>query len=241
MGRGLRKGQEGFKVGRQMNIADKENLHPGEHGVRVTDLNDMELEDSHGVVDGDKRVGCVGSNVVGILERRISGAKAHKTIKNWGFTHSVRVEADGFSGGIWIVWRRDDIQINVLAKDVQFIQFLERFENDEVRISPRVGSDHHPLLVNLSANKQEFRRRNFPYEAMWHMHESFEEVMRKGWRGNEEANVKLVTLQQKLTIWNKEVFGHVEGKKRRILNRLNGSTEIAVGGGSRVTVAARNQ
>ncbi|KAI9128647.1 hypothetical protein K1719_000130 [Acacia pycnantha] len=267
--------------GRQMNIADKENLHLGEHGVRVTNLNDMELEDSHGVVDGDKRVSCMWSNVVVILEPRISGAKAHKTIKNWGFKHSVRVEADGFSSGIWIVWRRDDIQIDVLAKDEQFIQskgggrvnearcrvfnewiqecefidveakglfftwkgpkweglervykrldrclcniqWLERFENAEVSRQTKVGSDHHPLLVNLCTNKQEFRRRNFRYEVMWHMHESFEEVMREGWRGNEEDNVKLVTLQQKLTIWNKEVFGHVEGKKRRILNRLNG-------------------
>ncbi|KAI9117049.1 hypothetical protein K1719_012048 [Acacia pycnantha] len=107
------------------------------------------------------------------------------------------------------------------------IQWLERFGNAKVRVSLRVGSDHHPLLVNLSANNQEFRKRNFRYEAMWHMHESFEEVMGAGWRGNEEANVKLVTLQQKLTIWNKEVFGHVEGKKQRILNRLNGEEELA--------------
>ncbi|KAI9118723.1 hypothetical protein K1719_010168 [Acacia pycnantha] len=71
------------------------------------------------------------------------------------------------------------------------LQWLERFENVEGQVSPRVCSDHHPLLIRLFADNQGFRRRSFRYEAMWQMHENFEEVMRKGWRGNEDAHVKL--------------------------------------------------
>ncbi|KAI9075646.1 hypothetical protein K1719_042396 [Acacia pycnantha] len=223
-------------------------------------------------------------DVVVILEPRVSGIQASRIIKNWGFRHSVRVEADGFSGGIRIVWRRDDLNMAVITKDEQFIHckigldgeemlfsavyaspceekrrrlwrfndwiqdcgfidvdakgpfftwkgpkwegldrvykrldrclcnilWLEKFENAEVRVSPRVCSDHHPLLIKLNVENKGFRRRNFRYEAMWQMHERFEEVMKQSWRGNDEAHVKLITLQQDLTTWNKEVFGHVE-------------------------------
>ncbi|KAI9110616.1 hypothetical protein K1719_018482 [Acacia pycnantha] len=268
-------------------------------------------------------------DLVVILEPRVSGIQASRIIKNWGFRHSVRMEAEGFSGGIWIVWQRDDLNMAVITKDEQFIhckigldgeemlfsavyaspceqkrrrlwevfqeiainvtepwlvagdfneiktpleqkgggrvndtrcrrfndwiqdcgfidvdakcpfftwkgpkwegldrvykrldrclcniQWLEKFENAEVRVSPRVCSDHHPLLIKLNVENQGFRRRNFRYEAMWQMHERFEEVMKQSWRGNAEAHVKLITLQQDLTAWNKEVFGHVEDRKR---------------------------
>ncbi|KAI9082919.1 hypothetical protein K1719_035062 [Acacia pycnantha] len=102
------------------------------------------------------------------------------------------------------------------------IQWIEKFENAEVQVSPRLCSDHHPLLIKLEADNQMHRKRSFRYEAMWQTHENFEEVMRQGWRGNEEAHVKLATLQHDLTKWNKEVFGHIAGRKRRLLNRLNG-------------------
>ncbi|KAI9120350.1 hypothetical protein K1719_007383 [Acacia pycnantha] len=139
--------------GRQMNIEDKENLHPGEYNARATDLNDMDLEDVQGVVDGHERFVSLGSgmgaaskgfavvlkdtncrykvDVVVILEPRINGVKAHKTIKSWGFKNSVRVEAAGFSGGIWIMWKRDDLQIDVIVKDEQFIQCKLRLNGEE--------------------------------------------------------------------------------------------------------------
>lgn len=74
----------------------------------------------------------------------------------------------------------------------------------------------------LKRESKELYKRNFRYEAMWQMYSDFEEVLRNSWRGNEEIHIKLAHLQQELLGWNKEVFGRIEGRKRRLINRLNG-------------------
>ncbi|KAI9083831.1 hypothetical protein K1719_034089 [Acacia pycnantha] len=56
-----------------------------------------------------------------ILEPRVSGNAAVKIIKSWGFKHSERVEAVGFSGGIWLLWNSDALGVDVLVKEEQFI------------------------------------------------------------------------------------------------------------------------
>ncbi|KAI9121013.1 hypothetical protein K1719_008046 [Acacia pycnantha] len=110
-------------------------------------------------------------------------------------------------------WQGLDRVFKRLDRCLCNIQWIEKFENAEVRVSARVGSDHHPLLIKLDAKIQSYQKRNFRYEAMWQMHENFEEVMRKGWRGSDEAHVKLVNLQQDLTKWNADVFGHVAARE----------------------------
>lgn len=55
-----------------------------------------------------------------ILAPRISGKKADVVIKKLGFAHSHRVEADGFSGGIWVLWS-SNVSIDILTNHVQFI------------------------------------------------------------------------------------------------------------------------
>ncbi|KAI9115086.1 hypothetical protein K1719_014099 [Acacia pycnantha] len=60
-------------------------------------------------------------DVVVILEPRVSGRQANKVVKNWGFKHSVRKEAEGFSGGIWILWELDELVVDIKLMDDQFI------------------------------------------------------------------------------------------------------------------------
>ncbi|KAI9124952.1 hypothetical protein K1719_003568 [Acacia pycnantha] len=267
-------------------------------------------------------------DLVVILEPRISGNTASKVIKNWGFKHSVRVEAVGFSGGIWILWEIDDLSVDVRILDEQFIhcklrfgreemiftavyaspneqrrnriwetlqiiasevvepwmlvgdfneirtpleqrgggrvsevrcrkfndwikacnlvdmdasgpfftwkgpkweglervfkrlgrslcnvQWFEKFVEAEIRVIPKVGSDHHPLLVCLEKENKGYRQRTFRFEAAWQMHEGFEGVLRNSWRSREGINDNLASLQHDLLCWNKEVFGSIEGGK----------------------------
>ena len=45
--------------------------------------------------------------VMALFEPRISGQKADLFISESGFMKSYRIEAKGFSGGIWILWNMD--------------------------------------------------------------------------------------------------------------------------------------
>ncbi|KAI9124767.1 hypothetical protein K1719_004094 [Acacia pycnantha] len=101
-------------------------------------------------------------------------------------------------------------------------KWQERFEDAEVSVILRLSSDHHPILVSLHGEDKGFKERNFKFEAMWLMHDQFGEVMNRQWLNNVDAHVNLVSLKQELIRWNKEVFGKIEVRKRRLLNRLMG-------------------
>ncbi|KAF7830019.1 reverse transcriptase [Senna tora] len=56
-----------------------------------------------------------------LIETRQSGEKANEIIKKLGFDGVECVEASGFSGGIWCLWRKERIMVSVLGKHRQFI------------------------------------------------------------------------------------------------------------------------
>lgn len=61
-------------------------------------------------------------SMVVLMEPRTSGVKADDFIKKSGFDYSHRVEAVGFSGGIWLLWR-SSIEVEVSINHRQFIHF----------------------------------------------------------------------------------------------------------------------
>ena len=61
-------------------------------------------------------------SMVVLMEPRISGIKADDFIKKSGFARSHQVEAVGFSGGIWLLWR-SSIEMEVSLNHRQFIHF----------------------------------------------------------------------------------------------------------------------
>ncbi|KAI9079065.1 hypothetical protein K1719_038973 [Acacia pycnantha] len=159
-------------------------------------------------------------DVVVILEPRISGALANRTVKSWGFKHSVRREAEGFLGGIWVLWSLDDLIVDVLALEEQFIHWskwegLERvykrldrclcnvewqahFPNAVFKVVLRVCSDHHPLVVCVEAESKSCRAKPFRYEVAWQLHEEYGKLVEESWKGEEDVNCKLSHLQHNL-------------------------------------------
>lgn len=59
-------------------------------------------------------------NLVVLLEPRISGSKANSFIRKSRISNSHRVEANGFSGEIWLLWN-NDWTIQVLYNDRQLM------------------------------------------------------------------------------------------------------------------------
>ncbi|KAI9120692.1 hypothetical protein K1719_007725 [Acacia pycnantha] len=142
---------------KEVDMVGKENLHPGEHVNGLKTSNDMDIGHAH--VDEDeedpiesmiivwnsrgaasKGVGAVirdmkcryKLDVLVILEPRVSGIPASKIIKGWGFKYSVRREAVGFVGGIWIVWNNDDLVVDIKMSDEQLLHCNLSLEWEEM-------------------------------------------------------------------------------------------------------------
>lgn len=62
--------------------------------------------------------------IVVLLETRCSGCNAQRVIKKMGFSHQIIEEANGMSGGIWILWNDPAINISILSQKPQFVHCL---------------------------------------------------------------------------------------------------------------------
>ncbi|KAK8701497.1 hypothetical protein V6N13_019884 [Hibiscus sabdariffa] len=59
-------------------------------------------------------------DIIGIVEPRTSRSHADSVIGAFGFPFSHRIEAAGFSGGLWLYWR-DTIVVDILLQHFQFM------------------------------------------------------------------------------------------------------------------------
>lgn len=274
--------------------------------------------------------------VLGLLEPKISGYKADEVCKKLVFEDWIRVEALGFSGGIWVLWR-SSIHVNVIRTHTQFI-FLQvkegikepwnlavvygspsyglrnrlwrdlriqsmdvsgpwiaagdfnavvseaevsdpakfkhnksvrfrdwifdqglidmgfegprltwrrgsedtiikgarldrvlangdwcmRFQNTSVKHLPMLHSDHSPLLINLDCQQQRKKKHNFRFCAEWLMDKSFYDTVNQAWRQNDEFSDNIKNIIPTLEEWNRQVFGNLNQKKKRLLARIAG-------------------
>ncbi|XP_028790434.1 uncharacterized protein LOC114746384 [Neltuma alba] len=60
-------------------------------------------------------------DMVVLIETRCSGENAQKAIKRMNFKFQEVVEANGMSGGIWVLWDSDDIKFRVIMSHKQFL------------------------------------------------------------------------------------------------------------------------
>ncbi|XP_061364985.1 uncharacterized protein LOC133308383 [Gastrolobium bilobum] len=62
-----------------------------------------------------------GIDLTAIFEPRISGAKAEKIIKRTGYNSCIVEEAQGFMGGIWVLWNKEFCNVTILEKNMQIV------------------------------------------------------------------------------------------------------------------------
>ncbi|XP_031110533.1 uncharacterized protein LOC116014727 [Ipomoea triloba] len=106
----------------------------------------------------------VKADVVGLMESRISGNVADKVCKSFGFDNWVRVEAVGFSGGIWVLWK-NNVNVEIIATNPQFI--LTRITKGDERlglVSFVYGSPANNLRSKLWENLSNDK---LPLHAEW--------------------------------------------------------------------------
>ena len=64
-----------------------------------------------------------------LVETKISGRQAEEVCKKIGFDGQFRIDAQGFSGGIWLFWKVQLVQIQILTSDAQFVSMAVTFNN----------------------------------------------------------------------------------------------------------------
>ena len=86
----------------------------------------------------------------------------------------------------------------------------------------RTHFDHCPVLLKLVEHGLSCFSRPFRFQPMWMSHPLFSEVVADSWSvdGPLKLNVEKFTAEVK--IWNREVFGDIFQRKKRVKARLRG-------------------
>ncbi|KAL4333154.1 hypothetical protein GQ457_07G014860 [Hibiscus cannabinus] len=184
----------------------------------------------------------VGSVLVALFEPRISGSRASSVIRKLGFPKSFRVEAHGFSGGIWILWK-EELVVQVLQISNQYVHMRVRFSATEppvfitaVYASPNAtlrkyvwdqlfnlnpGTEHAWLWEGISMLSM-----TLWIEVVVHVadlsHPDFKDILRRVWDKKKSVLDNLQHCQESLISWNSSVFGHIGQRKRQLVARLRG-------------------
>ncbi|CAL1406938.1 unnamed protein product [Linum trigynum] len=86
---------------------------------------------------------------------------------------------------------------------------------------PKLKSDHRPILTcSNDMLLQDPSRKPFRFLAPWLLHYDFPHILQEGWLAGLEYKEAVIGLTSALCRWNKEVFGNVLEKKRKLANRL---------------------
>ncbi|KAJ4833299.1 hypothetical protein Tsubulata_004319 [Turnera subulata] len=109
---------------------------------------------------------------------------------------------------------------------------LDRFIcNDEWRIKfpeasvihlPRIGSDHCPVLLKSGTTPPPPDRRPFRYLAAWQTHPGFGQFVMENWVSSTSFHDTIQHFMDKLKMWNRETFGNIHLRKKRLLARISG-------------------
>lgn len=97
------------------------------------------------------------------------------------------------------------------------------FPNAEVSHLPRVHSDHCPVLLDFNPRRVVGQEKPFRFETMWLSHPTFESVVIRSWEeGGHDLQSSIEIFCQRVTRWNKEVFGNVFQEKKKTPGTVGG-------------------
>lgn len=85
-----------------------------------------------------------------------------------------------------------------------------------------VSSDYTPVLLSIYLNERKENKSSFRFQAAWVLHDSFLDVVADAWKKGNSVHDKIKATEQVLTTWNKNVFGNIHWKKKRLEARLGG-------------------
>ncbi|XP_039015929.1 uncharacterized protein LOC120146444 [Hibiscus syriacus] len=118
-------------------------------------------------------------------------------------------------------WRRGNLWQR-LDRCLMNIKWLEVFPYTRVHHLDRIGSDHCPIMLQTDQHHKDNRIKPFRFLAAWMEHPNFVKFLKKEWAKHNDFLDSLNHIRQIIGIWNRETFGSINQKKRRIISRLKG-------------------
>lgn len=102
--------------------------------------------------------------------------------------------------------------------------WVSLFPDSVVHHLPRIRSDHNPILFSSKSSASLNVLKPFRCERVWLDQPDFEALVSNVWRENDHNPIFniLSTVKDHAVLWNKESFGNIFARKRRILARLEG-------------------
>ena len=131
----------------------------------------------------------------------------------------------GFNGPrfTWTNKRQDGLVMKRLDRVLCNPEWKHSFEEANVIHLPRIASDHSPILINTSPVLHRFGSRPFRLETIWFNDPSFPSLVHESWtKFPQNVPLAIHDFTNRVTIWNKQVFGNIFHQKKRLLAHLNG-------------------
>lgn len=100
--------------------------------------------------------------------------------------------------------------------------WISHFPDASVQHLPKIGSDHRPILIHFDRQQMDDRPRPFRFLAPWITHPDFPRLVKDSWSIDSDLTTNIVSFQHQAATWNREIFGHIGKRKRRLEAQLKG-------------------
>ncbi|KAF7815394.1 putative ribonuclease H protein At1g65750 family [Senna tora] len=116
-------------------------------------------------------------------------------------------------------WQRGSVAVR-LDRALANLGWRYMFPEASVMHLPRLKSEHSPILVRLHSVNDLGVERNRPFRflASWLLHDNFHNVVKDSWQSDWYGSLNC--FQEKIKVWNREVFGNIFRKKDKLLRRI---------------------
>ncbi|XP_023928763.1 uncharacterized protein LOC112040093 [Quercus suber] len=135
----------------------------------------------------------------------------------------------GFLGPRYIWTNKRDINNLILERIDRFFMnpdWCALYPKAKITHLPRCHSDHCPVLLETCPGRAIPLTRPFRFQDFWLSDTSFPNVVAKAWFNNRGLVDSIDSFSKEATLWNKNHFGNIHSKKKRILARLYGIQKV---------------
>ena len=95
-------------------------------------------------------------DIVLLFETRCGGMKAKKIISKMGFNGSYVVDAQGFSGGLWVLWRDESWAVSIIGSSEQCVHLSFDHNGEKCLVSAVYASPYYVKRRSLWRELEEF-------------------------------------------------------------------------------------